>query len=413
MKTSPVMDLNIDDMVTTIQLSKKIVFVAHEFGLYNGHGGIAAYLYNICRWFLTYTQYEVHVLAGCCDMKCDLLEKTKFHLTTLTGSLDEQRTSVYLYIKNLNPDYAEFAEYLALGLICVQKKFEHNEFSDTVLVTNNHTATKECYEWSYERDFSTADLTLKKISADEQQQMKYSDYCIAPSTFLAKYVKEHYGLSSDVLVFANPYYNRLENKFEITHKLKDKLDIEMYKDGFNIILITRFEQRKHQDRLINSVIKLREEGLNIKLFLAGNTTKNNSDNVDFRFKVYKDLNESQKQGIYFFDFLNLEQQENLIAIADLSVMPSTYENQPVAMIETVLRCICVMGAIYSGVADYTKNEELLFNPFDENDLTNKIRNFYNMPQNKKYIIQRNQFISLRDFICGENSILKRLELKNQ
>ena len=47
-------------------------------------------------------------------------------------------------------------------------------------------------------------------------------------------------------------------------------------------------------------------------------------------------------------------------------MPSTYENQPVAMVETVLRNVPVMGSVTSGITDYTKDKCLIFDPIKEN-----------------------------------------------
>lgn len=43
---------------------EKFVFVVHEFGLYNGHGGIAAYTYyNVKQILETYTDINVYVLS--------------------------------------------------------------------------------------------------------------------------------------------------------------------------------------------------------------------------------------------------------------------------------------------------------------------------------------------------------------
>ena len=53
----------------------KIVFVAHEFGYFKGHGGIASYLYNIVKYILdNYDDYKVYVIAYRYDTNCDLLQ---------------------------------------------------------------------------------------------------------------------------------------------------------------------------------------------------------------------------------------------------------------------------------------------------------------------------------------------------
>lgn len=157
-----------------------------------------------------------------------------------------------------------------------------------------------------------------------------------------------------------------------------------------------------------AIKKLIDEELNINLIMAGNSTTM-SNGIDYREYLMQFAGDTK--NIYFFDFANLETQEKFVAIADLTVMPSTFENQPVAMIETVLREIPVMGSIYSGITDYTKDERLLFNPFKENDLTDKIRDFYHLSKNERISIQKAQKKRLEEFIDPEKSILDRINLK--
>lgn len=396
-----------------INKMKKIVFVAHEFGLFKGHGGIASYLYNICMWLLNNTNYQVTVITSFYDEECDLLSKENFKIIKVSGSLTEQREAVFKECKNINPDYIEFAEFNALGLRCIEARQRGECFENTVLVTNNHSATRECWEWSNEKDFMYAPANAKQTSMEETIQMKNSDYCFAPSSFLGKYVKERYNLDSDVMLFANPYLKNLQNKQQIRERLSKSINLEQYDNAFNIILITRFEGRKHQERLINAVIRLRKEGLNINCFLAGNTSWNTDKNEDVRLKMYEQIPAEDREGFLFFDFLNLQQQELLIAAGDLSIMPSTYENQPVAMIETVLRGVPVMGSIHSGITDYTKNPDMLFNPFDDDDLANKIRNFYNKSKEEREHIRTQQFNTLINFLNPVVSILPRFDLKRK
>lgn len=396
-----------------INKMKKIVFVAHEFGLFKGHGGIASYLYNICLWLLNNTPHQVTVITAFYDTECDLLSNPQFKIIKVTGNLTQQRETVYEECKNINPDYIEFAEFSAMGLRCIEARQNGEGFENTVFVTNNHSATRECWEWSNEKDFLYAPANAKQTSMEETIQMKNSDYCIAPSSFLGKYVKQRYNLDNDVMLFANPYLKELQNKQQIRERLSKSINLEQYDNSFNIVLITRFEGRKHQERLINAVIRLRKEGLNINCFLAGNTSWNTDKNEDVRLKMYEQIPAEDREGFLFFDFLNLQQQELLIAAADLSIMPSTYENQPVAMIETVLRGIPVMGSIHSGIADYTENSDLLFNPFDNDDLTNKIRNFYNKSQEEREQIKTHQYNKLIEFLNPVVSILPRFDLKRK
>lgn len=381
----------------------KIVFVAHEFGLYKGHGGIASYLYNICSYLSGFDNFSVEVITlPHYDLNCNLLLDSKIKLHVVPhANLEDSRKEIYKIISDISPNYVEFTDYLALGLDCVKNKRYKNALSETVLVTNNHSATKECLEWSNITLSSDDEL----VSLQEQEQMKFSDYCIAPSKFLADYIKKHYQLDNDVLVFANPYNNTLREVKEIKRELKDHFYIEKYENSFNIVLITRFEPRKCQEKLIRSVLNLRKEGLNINLFLAGNTIKLPNGET-YLYSIYKSF--ENFEGIYIYDFLTLPEQEKLIAIADLTVLPSTYENQPVAMVEMCLRGIPVMASEYSGIADYTENSELLFDPFIEEDLDKKIREFHSLPKDIKKAITIKQQEALKYFIEPKNSIIARL-----
>lgn len=401
----------IEDLSKRLSKDKKVVFVAHEFGLYKGHGGIASYLYNIVLWLLINTSHKVYVISSCFDTDCDLLNYENFELKFVNGNLNEQRCQVYEYCKLINPDYIEFADFNALGLECIKARVRNNEFNKTLLVTNNHTATRECWEWSHDKNFIFAPSYIQYTSLEETFQLQNSDICISPSSFLAKYVKKKYNLNQDVLVFANPYFKKLETREEIRSRIAKVVDLSQYSDTFNVVLISRFERRKHQDRLIKAIIKLNKNGLKVRCFLAGNTSSFGNHKEDYRSYLYKKLDEETKKYFLFFDFLTLEQQEKLIAIADLAVMPSTYENQPVAMVETVLRNVPVMGSVTSGITDYTKDKCLIFDPIKEN-LAEQISLFITKSDFEKEKIRKRQYNSLCDFLNPELCILKRLYLVN-
>ena len=390
---------------------KSIVFVAHEFGLYPGHGGIASYLYNICKWLLENTNFNISVIAEKIDCKSDLRSYAKFNAFELHGNnLIKKRDKVVDICKKLYPSYIECAEFRALGLHLVKIKSEGKYFQDTIVVTNNHTATKECYEWSCLKDFSFADDISISISNSEREQMSYSDYCIAPSSFLANYVTKNYNLRKKALVFANPFFNKLMNKTQIINKFQDLIDFNEYKKTFNITLISRFEGRKNQLRLVKSIEKLLDNNQKCRLFLAGNTSIIPGTNHDYRSLVYNSIKPNHIKHIFFYDFMELEAQEKLMAITNLSVMPSTFENQPMAMIETVLRGIPVIGSKYSGIADYSP-ESMLFDPFDDNSLYNVIKNFINLPEDSKIDLVNRQYTKLLSFIDPQKSILPRFCLK--
>lgn len=386
---------------------KRVVFVAHEFGLFPGHGGIASYLYNITSYLLKLPNIEVFILAPQMEIEESLKENTRFNPIKICGDLNKQRKQVFEALIEISPDYVEIADYLALGLFATIEKQKTPSLKKAILVTNNHTATRECWEWTNIDSFINAPTYLQHIYLEEKEQMQFSDYCIAPSSFLAKYVKEKYALKNEIMVFANPYIYHIKTKDEILKDVQKYYDIEEFKNAFNIVLISRFERRKQQERLLDAFSRLKSDGFSMNLFLIGNSCED-QNGIDYREYLIKKY--IYVQDCYFFEYLDLEEQNKFIAIADLSVLPSTYENQPIAMIETCLRGIPVMASIHSGVADYTPDRELLFDPFKNDDLYEKIHLFYNMTKNERNILWNRQYTALKEFISPEKSIINRISL---
>jgi glycosyltransferase involved in cell wall biosynthesis len=396
------------------KISKKnVVFVAHEFGLYRGHGGIASYLYNICKYLIEETNFNITVLSSVGDQSCSLLKSKKFTYKKIKkGNLKKQRASVLSIVESIRPDYLEIADFNALGLDCVIGKKNGNErLQNTVIITNNHTANRECYEWSCSQDLLFSDKHLVAVCQEERMQMLLSDHCIAPSSFLAKYLKRNYSLSTDVLVFANPYLNKAKKQDEFVQDLKDIYDLDFYSDSFNITLITRFEGRKRQERLIKATVDLLNQGESVNLFLCGSSSPLPISGKDCRLEVFKCIEEKFTDRIQFFDFLNRSEQQKFLAISNLVVLPSTFENQPMAMIESVMAGVPVIASKYSGIADYSPSE-LLFDPFKEDDLKIVIHNFITLCKKDKDKLINDQLENLLIFINPEISILPRFNIRS-
>ncbi len=387
--------------------NKKIAFVAHEFGLFRGHGGIAAYLNQICTWLVLNTNYEIYVLvAGEYQVSEELSSNQKFHIYDLrNGDICFKRNRVLHLLKEIRPDYVECTDFLALGLYY----FMSPDSQKSVCITNNHTATRECWEWSTHKDLSWADFTTQNMAAQERIQIQISDYNIAPSRFLGKYVEKIYQLENPVLFFFNPFFQMIKTKEILYQEVSKVINLEPFKRTYNVCLISRFEGRKCQERLINSLITLREEKFCVNGLLAGNTSILPDTQQDYRQFVMDTIPQKFKPYIKFFDFVKGKEQDKFFAVADLVVMPSTFENCPVAMIETVLRGIPVMGSKYSGLADYCE-PNMLFAPFVKNDLTNKMRTFLELSKVQQIEIWKQQHKKLQILLNPKNSILPRFNL---
>ncbi|WP_346664647.1 glycosyltransferase family 4 protein [uncultured Mailhella sp.] len=391
--------------------ARDVVFVAHEFGLYKGHGGIASYLYNICKYLVENTNINVHVISPTVDEACDLLRFKNFAMHHISGNISEQRGKVFSICADIQPQYIEFAEYAALGMNCTMNKASGQDtFKNTLLVTNNHTASRECYEWSSGLPYEYASSSLMQNVAWEKIQMETSDVCIAPSKFLGKYVKKQYRLKDKVLFFMNPFMTKIKNKSELQKELAGKYDLYHYNDSFNITLVTRFEGRKNQKLLVKAFLSLMQASPeNIRLFLAGGSTCNPHTGEDYREEVWRSLPEDLKDHVLLYDFLSQSQQEPFMAVTDLTVMPSVFENQPMAMIETAMREIPVIASRYSGCADYLL-PEMLFDPFVEGSLAEVVGNFMRKSAEERAAIALIQKRRLSAIISPAVSILPRFSL---
>lgn len=399
----------------------KVTFVAHEFGIFPSHGGIASYLFQIVRY----------ILANCADHSVDVICEAHGKSDELTaaypgrfqlheidgrGRILRQMQRTREILREIQPDVVEVADYLGLAKLAALDKQLGLGFENTVFVTDHHTASQEIYEWCNEIDVNLSSVDVKRNIMNERDQMHLVDANIAPSQFLARYVENRYELPGPLPVFPYPYNVSLKKQSDVRRE-GNLFDPHQAKRRFAIVLLSRFEPRKNQARLVREFCRflrtLQSQGESlegIELHMAGNSVSMEIGNQDYRRYVHSLVPTDLSEHIHFHDFLKLEEQSHLISIADLAVMPSTFENFPVAMIETVLREIPVMGSKFSGVADYSRRDAdmLTFDPFAVGNLADNIHRFYRLNSTARRELLVNQQAELTQLLAPENSVHKRL-----
>ena len=355
---------------------KKICFVAHEFGFFSGHGGIAAYLHNICKYILQSHKYlEVYILVNCYDKKSELLNYEKLHVIEISDSKD-----VYRNLTSINPDFVEVADYGAFALDCLLAKNLNGEFSNTIFAVHHHTASRECYEWNTLLPIKYANDFIKNWFMKEKLQIMLADAQISPSNFMSDYVRKNYFIHDEIRAFNHINVEHIKNKEILVNELSKIYDFEQFKGTFNIIIISRVEGRKNQRFLIDQFIKFRKKVSKSKLFIVGNSNYDEITNEEYRFQIFKEIPIEYRNDILFFDFANAKQKDKFIAIGDLCVLPSTFESFSIALGETILKGVPGMASKYTGCCDYLGDTKDIttFDPFDNNDLADKIEKFYNL-----------------------------------
>lgn len=357
--------------------TKKIAFVAHEFGLFPGHGGIASYLYNTCKYILENRSENIYILIkGFYDVNCDLLKSGKLKIIPVNDDFD-----VYTKLKQINPDYVELADYLALGLHSLMQKRQGTAFSNTIFSVHHHTASRECFEWNSKIPIKFAPGFIQESYMKEQLQILLSDMQVSPSTFMSMYVQKNYDLKDNVFSFNHINIQNDEKKQDILKKLTNYCDLSEYQNSFNVFLISRIEGRKNQELLIDQFIKFRNKiNESANLFLVGNTNRDEITGEEYNFKLFKKIPSKERKYIHFMDFMNHEQQKKIIAIGDLCILASPYESFSIALGETILKGIPGMASKYTGCCDYMGKTTLsmTFDPFKPDDLLNKMLNYFNM-----------------------------------
>lgn len=392
---------------------EKIAFVVHEFGMFKGRGGIASYIYYLCKSILKYNkqQYEIHVLTPMYDERCELLEERHFKLHEITEkTVAEQGKMVSRILKKIQPCWVETSDYEGL---CLEAMLARNagcgQLQDTKFYVIHHTASRECYEWSYSLPFKLASGQLKHVHYRETASYYLCDQNIFPSYFLADYIKKMYGIKHYEMLrytYDEPKRNSRDYKKEAgRHFHLDGLE-----GKFVISYISRIEGRKNQKYLIDSYIRfLNQTDTDAVLIIAGNSLTNEIYHYDEMENLYLQIPPQYREHIWFYDFLQKEMYDLICSVSNVAVMASVFENFPIAMMEYVYMGIPVMASKYSGCKDYMGGyvELTAFDPFSEEDLADKLLRFSKLsgPEQKK--AADIQYQKLHELCSPKNSLAKK------
>lgn len=391
----------------------KIVFVAHEFGLFKGNGGIASYLYQTTKFILeNYKNIQIDIITIDYDDKCELIKNKRFSIHKICpGSLQKMGNLVLQYLKKIKPQYVECADYLGLCLESIEYKIEYGkELADTKFIIDNHTASKECFEWSSKLPIKLAPVNVKEAYKREYAQMVLADANISPSNFLSKYIEKNYGIQK-VYTVRHPV-NFEERPQSQLKQFKDKtIDFNGIENNFVVSCISRFEGRKNQEYLIREFIYfLQKTNAKACLVLAGNSSRDLISNKDERLRLYEMIPEEYRDKIKFFDYVQKREKQNICSVTNVAVMASTFENYPVSMTEYVYDGIPIIASKYSGCYDFMKDsqEYTVFDPFVQNSLGEVLCKFYELNEIEQKACAQKQLNLLKKLSRVDIAIQKKL-----
>ena len=186
---------------------------------------------------------------------------------------------------------------------------------------------------------------------------KYIDQFITPSKFMKQKCIEHGWSEEKFSHIPNPIN---ADKFEFSDK-----------EGDYVAYIGRLSEEKGLDTLLDAAKKLSD----IPFYLTGSG--------DYQQHLKTRCREENINNVTFDGFLTGKKLKSRIKQADMLVLPSIwYENYPISVLEAKAMGRIVIGSKIGGIPEQLPNE-LLFEPKNSIQLSEKIEKWFNKPKENK------------------------------
>ena len=200
----------------------------------------------------------------------------------------------------------------------------------------------------------------------------------------------------------------VKNKLK-TIKIYNGVDTKRWKQHqgsenlFSIINIARITyQKKGQDILIKALKQCKAKGMNFVCRFVGGVYKYDMNSFEYLKQLITDSDLTEEVS-----FLgNRDDVPELLAQADLFVLPSRYEGLPISLLEAMAAKLPVIASNISGSSELIEHEKngLLFESENDTDLSEKILFLYNNREEIKRLAQNGyEFVQGFDisFMCDK------------
>lgn len=358
-------------------MSKKVaIFTSTYNNIYSGVGTYARLLVD----GLLSSGYEITVISPDCDNnppKFIKIKKPKFAI-----SPNSWFELAFLYRKILSDlsyriDIAHFLD--AREGLFIKKN------SKVFLIGSVH----DTYSWDLQ-----SRVLLKEYFLDWKARLIYY-------TLLYNLEKNAYN-KFDLLISNTDYVKeRLKDFYDLENKIIETVyiaaplgEIENLEENRNPSNIISFVggnfQRKGLLQLIKAVKKLRDNGTFLKIVVAGKD-KNQS-------LIEKWIQDNRFEGLVEFKgHLKREEVVNLLKISDVFALPSITEAFGLVYLEAMAYGVPVIGSWEGGTKELIKDgvNGYLVNPYDINDIADKIMKCLDNVERKKII--KNGFNTVVNF----------------
>jgi len=266
-------------------------------------------------------------------------------------------------------DIIEFPDWGAPGFFVVRHKRNTKSFSNTLLVLNLHSSTKDVLDWQGLYFLNKNDLYCHFM---EEYVKKYSDIVLSPTEFLLRPVRQTQ-LVFEKLLFRNglPISSSCQ-----THQ-KD-ISGDRRSGLITVACVSRLEPRKGQDILANAIRHLSESSSldkDVRFVFCGMDRKGLVPDRWMSQSIQQIL-----KGVNNWKIIKPKSRQDLAqwlaTEVDICVVPSRIDNYPYVVMEASRAGCYVIASDAGGIPEIFKDYKItgaLFPPGDSHALEQEIR----------------------------------------
>ncbi len=254
-----------------------------------------------------------------------------------------------------------------LSLLNLYKSYDMVHFPDyatPILYKGKKIATiHDMAMFTMKDKYTKGQVLTKRFFMD--RTIKTSDKLICISEFTAKELKKYYPNVDDKKI--EVIYNGFD--YEEVDLTEEQKQVTLQKFNINskyLLYVGTIAPHKNIDRLIEAFKIIKEKGYEHQLVIAGKK----GWMYDEVFEKVTEL--GLKDFVIFTDYISDEELEVLYQEADVFTFPSLYEGFGFPPIEAMARKVPVISSGEGALLEVVGNAALICNPYDVNDISNKI-----------------------------------------
>ena len=340
-----------------------ICIVSREYPPETLWGGIGTFTYNLAHG-LNNIGHKVYVLAftlGEDSLSYD--NGIEIHRISSPKSIFKGKT-LWDHVPTVLSPFAFFYSYKVnkkIELLHAEKQFDVIDFPEHIgegffsIKNKMHPSLVRLYtplsligQLGLQRTTNRLDYFLFGLM--EKSSIKKATIVNSPSRALSELVKEKFRVKNDIQIIYNPINS---DKFSPESKInKNKIDI------VKILFVGELTDRKGLHILARAIPKVLKKAEKAKFIILGNDregVEGFKSMKEFMVSIFNEEGVSEK--VEFLGRVPYDKLPEVYHGADISVVPSLYDNSPYTCLEAMSCGLPVIGTSAGGMPEYIDNRE--------------------------------------------------------